>query len=115
MTSFAVGLRPTIVAAGDFDGDGAYDLVGAANSTAILTNALTGRPRRCDGNGDGRLSAPDLALLGRALTTQLQWRVEDLQQRAMATSGIDANGDGLVDASDLRLPRRLLFGPTGPG
>ena len=109
-TSLSVGTRPTIVAAGDFNGDGAYDLVGVGASTTILTNAIAGRPRPGDGNGDGRISAADVALLARALALRPRWRVEDLQHALPpAASGADANGDGAVDASDLKCTLGSLF------
>src|SRR4029453_7391920 len=48
---FQVGQSPVALAVADFNADGAYDLVGAGNTTAILTNAVAGA-RRGDGNGD---------------------------------------------------------------
>jgi len=105
---FAPGLRPTRVAAADFDGDGRYDIGSGGSGAWILTNSTGVPAARSDGNGDARVTAADLTALQRA--SMQGHRVEDSRRDAAAlTTGVDANGDGRLDSFDVPLTVSRIF------
>ena len=102
--SLIVTPEPTAVAAGDFDGDGSYDIGAGGAHPAVATNLVTTTVRRGDGNADGALSAADLvASMTAAVRAEL--RVEQASRDAL-----DANGDGVVNQQDALATMRRIFG-----
>ena len=113
LASSGVSRQPIAVSAGDFDGDGRYD-VGAVTifvaSMAILSNDSVTSIVRGDGNNDAVVSAADTIALARDLADGGVRRAEDVGRGAFAGSpGLDSNGDGSADRLDtLALVQRLF-------
>jgi hypothetical protein len=108
------GERPAAVAAGDFNDDGRYDLMSTGATVVRLLNETVVQPSilRGDGNGDGRVTAGDLAALMSELFDGDGRQVEGVARAglvAAAAAGADADGDGVVIRADLRALRRRIF------
>ncbi len=128
-----VSRMPETMTAGDYDGDGRYDLAAgntdaSANNVTILTNCVRdmgcdvfnqflpdGEPAvRGDGNNDGILSAGDIAAVAAERVDGDGSAVEDIERGSFgAAAGVDANGDGRVDPMDIgSLARRIFSGAS---
>lgn len=120
-----VGRQPIAIAAGDFDGDGRYDVATAnnqakANDVTVLYNCVdhpvcepSAGPAavRGEGNGDGKWSAADLVIAQKVGLGGPGRRSEDLARAGVsqAKPGADANGDGRIDAQDAHAVARVIF------
>ncbi len=127
-----VSRMPEAIAAGDFDGDGRYDMVvgntdASANNVTILLNCardpgcdiLGDNPagvaaNRGDANDDGVITAADVAALAAEAIDGDGLDVEEVERGTFdGVAGADANGDGRVDAQDVRAIARRIFSSNG--
>lgn len=105
-TMFVVTPAPAALAAGDFDGDGRYDIVATGTHPAVATNQGPGTARRGDGNGDQRVNAADFVAFAGTVRRGREVAIESL-----AAASVDANGDGVVNAHDAVALARWIFSP----
>jgi hypothetical protein len=132
-SSDVVSRMPEALAAGDFDGDGRYDMVAgntdaSSNNITVLLNCARDpgcdifgddpvgvAANRGDANDDGIISAADLAALAAEVIDGDGSAVEEVERGSFAgVAGADSNGDGVVDAQDARaIARRIFSGAAG--
>jgi hypothetical protein len=110
-----VSRRPTTARGADFDGDGRYDGAASnsfvAGSVSILTNILAPQVLRGDANGDGEVTAADLATAMLEIGDGDDPRVEEAPQGDFeGGQEIDANGDGLITLQDSIAVAAWIFG-----
>jgi hypothetical protein len=98
-----VGEAPRAVRAGDFDGDGGYDLAASCMHSSLAFNRRD-EIVRGDGNGDTRVGAADLVAVTAAVRA-----AQCTPPERHPFIGIDADGDGLVCPSDLRAAALRIF------
>jgi hypothetical protein len=126
-----VSRMPEVLAAGDFDDDGRYDVVAgntdpSAGNVSVMLNCSrepTCHPfgfapagmaaTRGDGNDDGTLSAADVAAVAAEVIDGDGDQVEAVETGFFtAVAGVDANGDGRVDEQDAHAVARRIFAGT---
>ncbi len=131
--SDVVSRMPESIGAGDFDGDGRYDLVvgntdASSNNVTVLLNCARDAgcdifnrnpdgvaANRGDANDDGGLSVADVTAIAAEISDGDGVAVEEIERGTFAgVAGVDSNGDGRVDSQDVRaLARRLFSGSAG--